>query len=116
MSEIPNQSQLINITAAARQELLKLLALRLEPSPFLRLAVADCSCSGYPFMLTFEDTKTGNDIQQDCDGLAILVARQEVEQVSGVIIDYESSGDGGKFIIDNPNRQHSCNCSGGCCY
>ncbi|HPG40140.1 MAG TPA: iron-sulfur cluster assembly accessory protein [bacterium] len=116
MSANANPSQFINITASARQELLKLLKLRLEPSPFLRLAVADCGCSGFPFMLTFEDTKTANDIQQDFDGLAVLVARNELEQVSGVVIDYEPSGDGGKFLIDNPNRQRSCGCSGGCSY
>ncbi len=116
MSEKANSSTFIQVTAAAQQELSRLLAQRLEPSPYLRLAVSDCGCSGFPFMLTFEDSKTGNDVQHDFDGIAILVAQQEIDQVNGVVIDYEQSGNGGKFTIDNPNRKKSCDCVGGCCY
>ena len=77
---------------------------------FLRVGVVDGGCSGLSYDLRFDDSRSGEDLVFEIDGLQVLIASSSEEYLRGLKIDYKEQGMTGGFTMDNPNVKASCGC------
>lgn len=78
--------------------------------PVLRVGVTGGSCSGFEYVLTFEEGPKPGDEVVDVDGLRIVVDAASEKFIRGVTIDYVTNLHGSAFKFLNPNPQSSCGC------
>src|SRR3989338_3186821 len=77
---------------------------------FFRVGVAPGGCSGFSYVMQFDDQKMEDDIEFDKSGLKVLVDRRSLAKLNGAHIDYVETLQQSGFKIDNPNAKKSCGC------
>ncbi|MGM9985711.1 MAG: HesB/IscA family protein [Bacillaceae bacterium] len=77
---------------------------------FLRVAVHGGGCSGLSYGLGFEEEKQETDVEFLFDDVRVLVDKESLPILNGVVVDYKASMLGGGFTIDNPNAIATCGC------
>jgi iron-sulfur cluster assembly accessory protein len=76
----------------------------------LRVAVQPGGCSGLRYQLFFDDRSLDGDVQQDFDGVGVVVDRMSAPYLVGASIDFVDTIERQGFTIDNPNATGSCAC------
>lgn len=104
------ESNQINITKAAIDEVKRLMAQEKEENLYLRLGVAAGGCSGMSYTMAFDTEKQKNDQELNFDGLTILVDTNALAQLNGTTLDFKGGLLGGGFAFSNPNARRSCGC------
>lgn len=108
--EAENTHQVFISTLAA-EKVKEQLAKRGTPSAYLRLGVKGGGCSGFSYVLQFEDTTPrAKDIVFESEGLHVVVDAKSILYLSGCTLDWEKTlmNHGFKFI--NPNEKSKCGC------
>ena len=102
---------LIQVSAAARQELLRLGGEELRAAGFLRLVVAPGGCTGLTYELGIDSVKTPFDhlLYRD-DELQVLTDGSSFRYLKGLSIDYSADLVRAGFRFLNPNAVASCGC------
>jgi iron-sulfur cluster assembly accessory protein len=102
---------LIQVSAAARQELLRLGGEELRAAGFLRLAVVPGGCTGLTYELGIESVQTPFDrlLYRD-DELKVLTDGASFRYLKGLSIDYSADLVKAGFRFLNPNAVASCGC------
>src|SRR3989338_129745 len=103
----------ITITEKAIGKVKEVLAKETEKAPkelFFRVGVAPGGCSGFSYVMQFDDQKMADDIEFDKSGLKVLVDRRSLAKLNGAHIDYVETLQQSGFKIDNPNAKKSCGC------
>ena len=85
----------ITLTPPAREAFLRL---RGGPEDCLRLVLGGGGAHGAGFALTASPTPLERDAVYECDGVRVLIARDGVERVRGLRIDFDEAG-GGAFVF-----------------
>ncbi|MBD1922785.1 iron-sulfur cluster assembly accessory protein [Microcoleus sp. FACHB-831] len=101
---------MINISKAAKGEILRLRSKRQNQDLCLRLAVKQGGCSGFSYSIEFERMEGSEDNVYDCGGIIVLVAAEDLKFINGLTIDYSEDLMGGGFRFHNPNAVQSCGC------
>lgn len=101
----------VSISSKAAEQVKQQLEKRGTPNAYLRLGVKGGGCSGFSYVLQFEDNpanKKDNIFQ--CHGVNIIVDTKSLVLLNGCVLDWEKTliKTGFKFI--NPNEKSSCGC------
>jgi iron-sulfur cluster assembly protein len=81
------------------------------PNAYIRLGVKGGGCSGFTYVIQYEDDKPRkNDIELIFNGLKVLVDNKSMNYLEGTTLDWEKTlmVQGFKFI--NPNTISTCGC------
>jgi iron-sulfur cluster assembly protein len=101
---------MIQISDSATDKIKEMLASEGTPNLFLRLGVKSGGCSGFSYSMGFDDDQNETDEVIEQNGLKVVVDADSRKYLNGVQIDYQDSGMGGGFTINNPNAVASCGC------
>lgn len=101
----------IAVSAIAAEQLRDQLEKRGTPNAFIRLGVRGGGCSGFSYVLQYEDSapKT-KDIVLEVDGINIVIDVKSIVYLNGCTLDWEKTlmNHGFKFV--NPNEKSKCGC------
>jgi len=102
---------LIQVSPAARQELLRLGGEELRAAGYLRLVVVPGGCTGLTYELGIDSLKTPFDhlLYRD-DELQVLTDGSSFRYLKGLSIDYSADLVRAGFQFLNPNAIASCGC------
>ena|SRR5258708_6228376 len=100
---------MINLTPGAVSEVKRLIAKENKPDIALRVGVRSGGCSGFSYVLGF-DQPTPEDKVQDVDGIKLIVDSKSVAYLEGMQLDYQDGLQGKGFAFHNPNATKSCGC------
>lgn len=101
----------LTITSRAADAARKQLAKRSTPESMIRLGIRGAGCSGFTYVIEFED-KGARDRDRvfEQDGVKFVVDKKSLLYLAGTILDWEAKlmSQGFKFV--NPNEKSSCGC------
>lgn len=75
----------------------------------LRVGVRGGGCSGFQYVLAFDEQRDGDDVVET-HGIKLLVDQQSVIYVRGSTVDFVDGLQGAGFKVENPNVIAACGC------
>lgn len=108
---MPTENLKIELTEIAIQQVKLQLEKRGTPNASLRLGVQGAGCSGFKYLIQFEDNPARDkDTSFVFDGLTVLVDNKSLLILNGMTLNWEKTlvKQGFKFI--NPNEKSKCGC------
>ena len=100
----------ISMTERAATKLKQILKTEGVENHGLRFGDQPGGCSGYEYVLDFEEAAGENDVSFESHGVPIYVDKSCVARLLGSEIDYIDGLHGAGFKISNPNVRSSCGC------
>lgn len=76
----------------------------------LRYGLQGGGCSGYTYLMEFEEAPQPDDEVFDFDGVRVFMNPLHIEYLRGSVIDYSDTLIGAGFQIKNPNVKRQCGC------
>ncbi len=111
MTEIETAGQDIRVSEKAAGEIKRVMTDNKIPETFgLRLGVKGGGCSGFTYVLGFDEKATEMDKVFDVNGVRVFVDERSLQYLAGVILDYQDGLSGKGFTFDNPNATRTCGC------
>lgn len=106
------QDKEISVSEAAAVQIKQQLENRGTPNAFLRLGVKGSGCSGFSYVIQFEDgsPRPERDLTFQIEGVNLVIDVKSLVYLKGSTLDWEYSllKQGFKFI--NPNEKSTCGC------
>lgn len=100
----------VTLTENAARRVALLRVQENSPNAFLRLAVSGGGCSGFQYGFSFDDSRTGDDVAFERDGITLVIDNVSLELVKGAEIDFVEDMMGASFQVRNPQAASSCGC------
>jgi iron-sulfur cluster assembly protein len=100
---------MITMTPAALSEVRRLLEKENKPELGLRVGVRAGGCSGFWYMLGFDNKQEGDEIQE-FEGVKFFVDTKSQVYLNGTELDFSDGLQGRGFTFSNPNATRSCGC------
>ncbi len=111
MTEIDVSQQEINISDKAADEIKRVMADNKIPQHFgLRMGVKGGGCSGFSYVLGFDEKANESDKVVETNGIKVYVDERSLPYLSGVVLDFQDGMTGRGFTFDNPNASRTCGC------
>ena len=102
---------MITLTAAALEEVKRLVGKEQKPNVAIRVGVKGGGCSGFSYQMGLDEaTPKPYDTVLEQDGVKILIDAKSHLYLDGTAIDYKSGLMGGGFEFQNPLAKKSCGC------
>lgn len=99
------------VSATAAEQIKKQLTKRGTPEAYLRLGIRGGGCSGFSYVLQFEDNPPkAKDILFEVEGVRVIVDSKSILYLNGSTLDWESTMMNRGFKFLNPNEKSSCGC------
>ena len=76
----------------------------------LRVAVKGGGCSGFTYMLEFDESTKENDHKFIFGDINVVVDPKSMFFVSGITIDFSEGLNGKGFVFNNPQATKTCGC------
>lgn len=76
----------------------------------LRFGVQGGGCSGYSYLLEFEEAPQDDDEVHAFGDVRVFMNPLHIQYLRGSVIDYKDELIGAGFHIDNPNVKRKCGC------
>ena len=76
----------------------------------LRFGLKKEGCSGFKYILEFEDSPCDNDVILEFDDIVIYINTLHLKKLSGSTIGWKDSLMESGFDIDNPHAKQPCGC------
>lgn len=76
----------------------------------LRVGVKGGGCSGFSYVLGFDDQQRPNDRVITSHGIAIIIDEKSLYYLAGTELDFQDGLNGKGFIFSNPNASKTCGC------
>jgi len=109
--ESPKSRREITISDKAVEFAKKKLAARGTPDAAVRLGVKGGGCSGFSYVIQYEDTPPRErDIVYDAGGVRFYVDKKSFVYLAGSVLDYEQTLMFQGFKFKNPQEASSCGC------
>lgn len=100
----------LSITATAMQELVRIKnEIKLPDDHGLRVGVKGGGCSGFSYVLGFDQRKEKDDVFE-IQGLKIFMEKAHAIYLLGMEIDWEDGLNNRGFSFNNPNASDTCGC------
>ncbi len=100
----------LELTEAAAQKAIHLLATSEFENGALRVAVRNGGCSGMRYELLFEGDRNEEDAELEFHGLRVWIDPESATYLDGISIDYQDSLNDAGFKINNPGAAETCGC------
>ena len=101
---------MISLTHAAQLELERIMAHEGKPNKGIRLGVKGGGCSGFTYVMAFENNAGDSDEVVNADKVPVFIDKKSFSYLDGLEIDYESDLLNKGFRFNNPNASKSCGC------
>ncbi|WP_038015945.1 iron-sulfur cluster assembly accessory protein [Synechococcus sp. PCC 7335] len=101
---------MIQLTAAACQEIDRLRRRQNQPDAICRLDLQPSSCAKWAYALSLESAIGAQDNVYNFSGIQLVVERSLLSHIQGLVIDFAEDLIGGAFRFDNPCATESCRC------
>jgi iron-sulfur cluster assembly protein len=99
----------IHLTDTAAQQISRQLEKR-GKGLGLRLGVKKSGCTGYAYVIDFQDAEPSDELVFEDRGVRIYVPADSVDFLSGTTVDFRREGISEAFRFDNPNVKAECGC------
>jgi iron-sulfur cluster assembly protein len=110
-SEAPKSRREITISDKAVEFAKKKLAQRGTPDAAVRLGVKGGGCSGFSYVIQYEDTPPKErDTVYEAGGVRFYVDKKSFVYLAGSVLDYEQTLMFQGFKFKNPQEASSCGC------
>lgn len=76
----------------------------------LRLGVRKSGCTGYAYVIDFQDQPPEDEAVFEDQGVQIFVPLDSVDFLAGTTVDFRREGISEAFRFDNPNVKAECGC------
>lgn len=76
----------------------------------LRFGVKKSGCTGYAYVIDFQDDDPSDEVIFEDRGVRIYVPQDSVDFLSGTTVDFRREGISEAFRFDNPNVKAECGC------
>ncbi len=76
----------------------------------LRFGLQDGGCSGYTYMLDFEEKADEDDLVHEEHGVKVFIHPLHLPFVQGTVLDYKEGTFEEGFDIQNPHAKRHCGC------
>ena len=76
----------------------------------LKLGVKKSGCSGYAYVLDYADTLNEDDTVFEKFDVKVIIAKNDIEFVDGIELDFRKEGLKEAFKFNNPNVKGTCGC------
>jgi len=101
----------INISDGAVEFAKQKLAARGTPNAAVRLGIKGGGCSGFSYVIQFEDDPPRDrDLVYEAGGVKFYVDKKSFVYLAGSLLDYERTVMFQGFKFRNPNEASSCGC------
>jgi len=101
----------ITLTAKAIQQVKKIKAENQIPEDHgLRLGVKGGGCSGFTYVLAFDEQPRENDKVMTVEGMRVFIDPKSLFYLSGTELDFSDGLDGKGFVFHNPQAAKTCGC------
>jgi len=111
MSESKTQDKRIIMTAAAIEEVKRLIAENdLPTTAGVRVGIKGGGCSGFTYTLNFDQSPADGDEVFEFDGVRLFCDPKSLLYLNGTTLDYTSGLQGKGFQFINPNATGTCGC------
>ncbi len=109
--EKPAMSEEISLTEKAAAQVRKLMGENSVPgSHGLRVGVKGGGCSGFTYVLGFDETPRENDRILELHGIRVFIDPKSLFFLSGTVLDYSDGLNGKGFVFNNPQATRTCGC------
>lgn len=103
-------NQPISLTKDAVKELTRIMDENNIPNNYgLRLGVKGGGCSGFSYVLGFDEQKD-NDSIYDVNGIKVLMQKSHAIYLLGMEVGWEDGLNNRGFTFQNPNAKETCGC------
>jgi iron-sulfur cluster assembly protein len=101
----------ISLSEIAAEQVKLQLQKRGTPDAYLRLGIKGGGCSGYSYVLQYEDDPPkARDKVFQCHGVNVVVDPKSLLLLNGCVLDWEKTLLKQGFKFNNPNEKSSCGC------
>ena len=101
----------LTLTPAAAARVRSLIEEEEEDATFfLRVAIKGGGCAGFTYAFTLEDELQSDDLEQETQGVRVVIDQFSVPLVMGAVLDYSDTATGGQMIVRNPSVRTTCGC------
>jgi iron-sulfur cluster assembly protein len=100
----------VEVTPAARDQVLKIMEKQGKPGSALRLYVQGGGCSGLTYGMSFDRQESGDEVAFRENGLVVVVDRASAPLLDGIKVDFLLGLEDSGFKIHNPNATATCSC------
>ena len=102
---------MIEITEAAKEQIIVLLSDENNPNLKLRTFVQGGGCSGFNYGFTFDEDQNEDDWEFPLtESFKVVIDSMSMQYLDGAVIDYKKDIMGSSFSIRNPNAKTTCGC------
>ncbi len=99
------------ITPKAAEQVRKVKAENNIPETHaLRLGVKGGGCSGFTYVLAFDELLRQGDKEFFIEGMKVFVDPKSLYYLSGTTLDFSDGLNGRGFVFNNPNAHKTCGC------
>jgi len=99
----------VTLTSSAVVEVKRLMELQENQGKFLRVGVKGGGCSGFSYVLGFDDKLDADEVY-DIDGIPVIMNNSHGIYLMGMEIDWEDGLNARGFSFKNPNASTTCGC------
>lgn len=101
---------MIQLTEKATTKVREIMERENKNEWMLRMGVRGGGCSGFKYLLGFDNQKSEEDEVFAQDGITLVCDTRSYLYLNGTEIDYEDGLNGSGFVFKNPNASKSCGC------
>jgi iron-sulfur cluster assembly protein len=100
----------VSLTSGAMIQLRRIMESQNIPNNYgLRIGVKGGGCSGFTYILGFDEQKERDDVFQ-IDGMTVLMEKAHAIYLLGMEIDWVEGLNNRGFTFSNPNATSTCGC------
>lgn len=101
----------ISLSAKAAEQIKLQLQKRGTPQAFLRLGIRGGGCSGYSYIIQYEDNPpTSKDLVFESEGVQLIVDIKSIVYLNNSVLDWDKNLMYQGFKFRNPQEKSSCGC------
>jgi len=101
---------MIQLTEKATTKVREIMERENKSEWMLRMGVRGGGCSGFKYLLGFDNQKSDEDEVFAQNGITLVCDTRSYLYLNGTEIDYEDGLNGSGFVFKNPNATKSCGC------
>jgi iron-sulfur cluster assembly protein len=111
LEERPDVKEEVVITARAAKEIVRIKEENKIPTEHaLRLGVKGGGCSGFSYVLAFDEKPRETDQIFTLEGLTVFIDPKSLFYLAGITLDFNDGLNGRGFAFNNPNAAKTCGC------